>query len=438
MKTQLTSFFSALLLVLFVASCESGNPLIEESKKNIFTQNFEQSLTNLEKALEENPEDGTAYYYKAMTYSEWAAVISDPNQREPKYRNFREAVTTARSLFEEQGMESDEAQGVNDLILSAWGREHNAAITYATNDSVMQATEEPLKMAIAHLENAIIVNPDSTLSYDVLAQVSFMDNDIDGAIDALKSSMALKDPVPADDYNRLSAYYAQSKNYEESVKVLEEATEMYPDTVALVTKLADAYMQIGQRDKSIEIIESLLERDPDNAQYRLALGTQLLQATGSLSDEIGENYEEIYDLQDELKTAQGARKDEIEADIDRLEAENNELQAEIDRLAGDAEVQLVRVIELRPEDEAAFNAMGIIYQNKAAALFDLRNYTTDNEMAAKYDEQAKEALKEAMNYYESAVEINPDKQAYWQSLSSIYVTLGMKEKANEAMQKAGM
>jgi len=43
-----------------------------------------------------------------------------------------------------------------------------------------------------------------------------------------------------------------------------------------------------------------------------------------------------------------------------------------------------------------------------------------------------------MKYYEIAAEIDPDNQEYWKNLFSIYTALGMDQKAEEAMQKAGM
>lgn len=43
-----------------------------------------------------------------------------------------------------------------------------------------------------------------------------------------------------------------------------------------------------------------------------------------------------------------------------------------------------------------------------------------------------------MKNYEKATEIEPDNQSYWRSLFQVYTSLGMNEKAEAAMEKAGM
>src|SRR5699024_8838663 len=96
------------------------------------------------------------------------------------------------------------------------------------------------------------------------------------------------------------------------------------------------------------------------------------------------------------------------------------------------------VIKYRPKDDVAYNTLGIIYQNKAAALFEERNRETDNQRASELDSQAREVLKQSMNYYEKAAEISPENQNYWKSLFEIYTTLGMDKEAEEAMKKAGL
>lgn len=87
---------------------------------------------------------------------------------------------------------------------------------------------------------------------------------------------------------------------------------------------------------------------------------------------------------------------------------------------------------------AIYNFLGINFQNKAAAFFEKRNFTTDDELSLEYDAQAKAELNKAMEYYEKAAELDPDNTNYWEALSRIYLQLDMQEEAEEAMQKAGM
>src|SRR5699024_11628316 len=96
------------------------------------------------------------------------------------------------------------------------------------------------------------------------------------------------------------------------------------------------------------------------------------------------------------------------------------------------------LVQYQSNNNAAYNTLEIIYQNQAKAIFDKRNRTKDNEKAAQLDKQGKEMLQEAMKNYKRATEIKPNEQKYWKSLYSIYVALGMDDKAADAMEKAGM
>lgn len=438
MKKLLSKLFAVLVIAGIMAGCETPDPLIQEAQKNIFTQNYDSALAILDRSIQQNPDNGIPYFYKGMTYAEMARTIPQASDRKPTYKKFRENMVTAREKFAAMEEAPSEAEDVTPWIIDTWGREHNQAIEYVNNDSLKATVEDPLKVAVAHLENAVIINPDSTLSWDILAQVQYMDGNYEGAIEAMKSTMELKDPPPSDDYFKLGVYYSQNDQNDMAIETYTTGLELYPDSISLVQNLADAYMQNGQREKSISTIEDLIERDPDNPQYRLALATQLLQASTEISDAISVNYETVYDLDRESRNASRSRKEEIGNKVDSLFAVNEDLHENMIDLSDRAEKELLAVAEQRPEDDKVYNFLGIAYQNKYAILFEKRNITADNELASKYDKQAKEELRQAMKYYEKAAELNPDNTQYWDILSRIYVTLDMQEKAEEALEKAGM
>ncbi|HKL19172.1 MAG TPA: tetratricopeptide repeat protein, partial [Halalkalibaculum sp.] len=241
-----------------------------------------------------------------------------------------------------------------------------------------------------------------------------------------------------DDYARMAGYYSIAEKPKEAISTLEKGIEQYPENKDLATRLADGYTNAGQTKKAISTIESLIEQEPENPQFHLVLGTQIYKTVLNMSDTLKTNSDKIFDLRQEMKQAQGDKAAQLKQQISQLESENTELQERISSLTERATKELNTVLEYRPNDATAYNTLGIIYQNKASALFDKRNRTDDNQMAAKIDAQAKESLKQAMKYYESAAEIDPDNQEYWKNLFSIYTALGMDQKAEEAMQKAGM
>lgn len=437
MKKLLKNLIAVFLFVGVLASCESTDPLINEAKKSMVLQNFDEAIALLDQSIEKNPESGVPYYYKAMVYSDKAVQIQDPDERKPLYHDFRENIDTARVKFAAQEDKPAEADQVDNLVISVWGLEHNTAIQYATNDSIMQSVDEPLAVAASHLQNAIIVNPDSALSYEVLGQVYSANGQPQEALQAQRKAMSLRDSSSSDDYVRLADYYRGAGRVDSAITTLNEGLTMYPDSVILTQKLADAYMENEMRDSSIAVVEKLIEIDPENMQYRLALGTRLLQATDNLTASIASNYDEIFSLNSSLRGASRAERDNIEAKIQQLEEENTRLQNEIDELSNYAEQELLKVVDKVEDSANAYNALAILYQNRAAALFQLRNNTDDLNKSQEYDTQAKEALQQSMKYYEVLVELEPDNQSAWSQLSNIYYTLDMQEKAKEALEKAG-
>jgi tetratricopeptide (TPR) repeat protein len=437
MKKLLKNLLSAILFVGILASCETTDPLIDEAQKNIFTQRYDSALAVLDRSIEKNPESGLPYYYKSLAYAEKAKTITPASERKDTYTNFRESIVTAREKFASMEEAPSEKSDVTNLVLNTWGFEHNQAIEYVNNDSLAATVDEPIKTSIAHLENAVIINPDSTLSWDILAQVRGIDADYSGAVTALEKAMSLKSPAPAEDYQRLGSYYNAADRPDEAISVLNEGVEAYPDSIQLVTVLADAYMQSGQREKSMQTLEDLIQRDPENARFHFALGTQLLQAATEVTDEIDANFDEIYDLNDRLRSNQG-NSTAINASIDSLISENEELYQNMNSFSDKAEESLSTVTELDPDNAQAYEYLGISYQNKASVLYQRRNYTQDNDLATQLNDQAKEIIQKAMVTYEKSAELDPDNQRVWQSLYRVYLQLDMQEKAEEAMNKAGM
>lgn len=429
MKKQFYSLFSVIALFILLISCTAENELITPIKQGLNAQDYQAALVAADTAIAREPGNGQGYYYKAYALSRIAAnepVVAD---RKPLLERMRENLDEAQVLFSLNPEPPAEANNVVDLTLESWSREHNAAIGYATDDSLMATVDEPLQLSIDHLVNATTVNPDSALSYDVLAQIYHMNGDYANAASSLEKAIDIRQQGDAADYDRLSSYYFLQDDYESALIVIEQGLTLYPDSITLVQKVADAYFQTGQADKALEVVEDLIQRDPQNPQYRLVVGTQIYQRVQTLTDQIAEKNDEIFELKGESGN---------EAKIAELESEINVLNEQANDLTVRAESALVKAAELDKNNPVTYNTLGILYQNKSAALFELRNMTSDNEQAAEYDEMARKEAEKAMNYYERAAELDPEDQGLWETLFRIYTLLDYREKAEAAMEKAGM
>lgn len=426
MKTLSSRLFFLTLAVYVFASC-TGDPLVKPIKEGIDAQDYEAAIVAADSALLTNPSNAMALYYRGYAMNMKAGATDDITAREALYTEMRSNLVDARAAFATMEKAPAEAEQVTNIILNAWGREHNKAIEYALDDSVMATVENPLDYSIQHLVNATTANPDSTLSYDVLAQVYYMNSDYEGAAEAMANVIELKNPGEASEYDRLASYNFLMGKPEVAVSALEEGLALYPDSTSLIQKMADGLFQTGDTDRALELVEGLVKNDPTNAQYRLVIGTQIYQRVMTLSDSVSTNSDLIYDL-----------RDEDEARVEELNAINEELRGQIDLLTARAEEALIAAAGIEPENPMIFNTLGVVYQNKAAALFDQRNNTIDNDEAMRLDELAKAEASLAMENYERAAELDPDNTNYWESLFRIYTSLGMLEEAEAAMEKAGM
>lgn len=428
------------LLIGILVGCGSTNPLADEAQSNIESQNFEEALAAAEKSIEQNPQDPLGYYYKGVALGEMAGAEEDPEARAETYKEMNAAFAEAKEVAETAEDVPGEVERIDDVKNVLWQTEHNRAVELATDDSLKQTVDNPLEQSMYHLMNATNIQPDSLLSWDVLSQVAAMNQSFEEAANAKEKfiSMAQDTSLEANDYLQLASYHFQMDNQQEVVNSLEKAHEQFPDNQEIVSNLADAYQRVGEPEKAIATVEKLVEQEPENPQYHLVLGTQIYQQALTITDSLSANSNEIVKLRQELNNSSDSEKQNIQQQISNLQQENQQLQSKIDELTDRAEEELNTVLEYRPNDDAAYNTLGIIYQNKAKALFDQRNQTTDNQKAAELDKQGQEFLKEAMQNYERAAEIDPNNQEYWKSLFSIYTALGMDEKAQEAMKKAGM
>lgn len=428
------------LLAAILIGCGSSNPLADEAQNNLKSQDFEAAIASAEKSIEQYPGDPLGYYYKAVSLGELARSKDDPTERADYYEQMNEAFETARAVADTSENKPSELGNIPGVKVAIWQTEFQRGVDLVTDDSVMSTVENATEQSLYHLRNATDIQPDSASTWNVLAQIAAQNKEFEEAVSAKEKYMGMisESEIDTVDYMHLGNYYFNVGNEEKVVEVFERGKDRFPESKPIVTNLADAYSRAGKSEKAITTLQELVQQDPDNAQYRLVMGTQIYQQALELQDSLATNSQEIMELQKEFNQANSSKKEEIKSQIDELSNENEELLAKKEELTDRAEEEIKKALETRPDDPAAYETLGVIYQNRAKTHFDRRNRTSDNKKAAKFDEQGKKDIRQAMDYYENAVELDPENQNYWRSLFQIYTFLGMDEKAEEAMKNAGM
>lgn len=427
------------LLIGLLWGCEATDPLVSEMETNSLLGDYDAVLDAAERALEQDSSKSYAYFYRGIAYGSQAQDIERPWERVSLYSDSRESFVTAKEWMSRAESRPDEYEEIDEIITTFWANEHNDAVGYLTDDSLRTTVDDPERYAMGHLNNAITIQPDSSLSYIVLASTEFSQGDIEGSIETYERAMELMEIPEIEDYEFLISLYINQDRYEDAERLTLEAREDYPDNTQFVQFLADILIQQGDIDEAISIIEQLIADEPDNPQYYRVLGTQIYQNVTAINRRVSGFYDEVFEKERQARQLSGSEREQAFDDVDDLREQIAELEEESAELTTLAIKNMEEVTRLSPEDDDGFNILGIIYQNQAANLFDQRNsIVDDSERVQELDEQARAALQSAREYYEKAAEIDPTVPEYWESLFQVYTTLGMEEEAQDAMERADM
>jgi len=424
-------------LITNLFSTESKR-ITNDIRSRIKNKEWEEALELCNIEIKGNPDTVLAYYFKGIIFGEMGKNGGNPYISRKYYIQMVSSFDKAKTKGKDKNKVWRDLEYISAVKKLLWQKEHNRGVNIVTNDNLKTILNNPTNLAMQHLTNATIIQPDNSLSWNVLAQISAMNESFKDAAKAKKKyiSMVEQDTMlEPNDYLQLASYYFQADNNPKVVSALESGTEQFPDNQKLVSNLADAYQRAGEPEKAISTVRRLVEENPEDPQFHLVLGTQIYQRALVLNDSLSANYDEIFDLQQKMRNSSDAEKKNVQQQIETLEQGNEQLEPKVKELTDEAEKELKTVIEYRPDDDTAYNTLGIIYQNRAKAIFDKRNQTVDDEKAAVLDEKGKEMLKEATVNYKKATEIKPKEKGYWKSLYSIYVALGMDNKAHEAQNR---
>ncbi len=431
----------ALAMMFLVWSCAS-DPNIESARLALVQQDFEEVIRSAEAAIQANPESGNGYYYKGVAYASLAAE-KPADQRVEDYEMARKNLLEARKRFEAQNVTSTEAQNLNEIIIETWGYEHNMGVQPLSED-IISSPEDSLKLARHHFTNATTINPDSVLSFNLLAEVNFALGNNEEAEAITRKIIYDMDMGDLYNYYRLAFFLIENQRDEEAIELLLEARDIYPDEIEIVQEIANAYLRAGKTDEALEVVRELIDRDPENPQYRLVYATQVYQMVQDLDDQVRQLHDEVYDMSREIRQKArepGADQQAIErmiADMEEKQAEANNLIEESFRFSDLAKEELLLAVESDPDNADVHATLGIVYQNRGALMQDKRNMTEDMEEAEQFDRQAREYLQKSIPHYEKAAELEPDNLEHWTSLFRVYTNLGMTEEAERAQEKIGI
>lgn len=382
--------------IFFAVSC-SVFENIEAPEDQTQLQQVSNQINRINLELESDPNNHDLKIQKATLLSEYASHQSNPSDRYPIYQNLY-------SLnFGESLNGSSEISEITDLLIKAWTNEQSSGVRLLQlnrNSEVNQHFYEIL----AHFDNAIVLQPDSMVTYNLMSTTFYENDSINNAIETLEIAVnrsTNKDPKLLE---KLAYLYMETGNTEVSINIYENLVANNSDDNRLLHGLINAYMISQRHTEAIDHLLLLSEKYPMRYYYKEELATQLYFLFSSITDEI---YYEI----------------EAGNPIDEKIGELLEISHEVHLIYASLRTTI-------PTNEESLFRMGSFYYNSFNKLNSI--YTTVTlsiERNSEIQTIIQSHRDNSIELWERLIEMNPDNMEYVYTLYSLYQNAGMSEEA---------
>ncbi|MGD8778255.1 MAG: tetratricopeptide repeat protein [Ignavibacteria bacterium] len=391
-KIVVASLFLAMVFGFAAFQCSSTE--LTSAKLYIKQEQYDKAKDALQGEIAKNPQSFEAYYLLGYLYGQ-------DGEYDLMLDNFNKSLEIS----------TDFSKDIEDNKLYYWAQSFNKGVSFF-NKASKATTQDSVNMfydkTIQAFNDAIIIHSDSIISYQNLGFAYVNAGKIDDAISVIEKEIAMylkkydvqgtttaldkeKTPGLAEAYaflgELLTSRGSETKDneklsneyYAKASEQMKLANQYYPNDPDILLHLSNSYIASGKLDEAMSAFKQGVETEPNNKYYRFNYGSMLLNA---------ERYEE-------------------------------------------AVVQLKKAVEIDPDYENALYNLAVTYVRWGADILD-KATEADEE-----DETYKEKYNAALPYLEKYVNnFDPENGQIWDLLFKVYTNLGMKEKAEDALQKA--
>lgn len=347
-------------------------------------------------------EDPELYYQKGYLLSELAQLEREPANRSVIYREMQHTLKKAEQLFS-QPEQPEGRMKTDELLKVRWSHEHNQGVEIIQTDQTLESSD--YKRAAVHFENATIILPDSVISYKMKARAHYSNNEPREAIETLEKARRHVEPIPSLILEQLAFLYLETGQARKAVEAYEEAESFSEDNLNLVHGLANAYISVSNHKKAVELLDLLVEKEPENIIYAQTRGTELYLSGAAHIDSL-------------ISSPNPA--DEITPEAIRV----------TDSLFEEAETQLKNVLTSNPDNEELKRTLAFFYKNSAAGYQQLAPYVT-GDMYKHVIRKTEDYLQSSIPHFVALAREQPAEKVLWESLYQAYTFLGMSQEAEE-------
>jgi tetratricopeptide (TPR) repeat protein len=406
MQNYITRKASILLVFgLFFISCSSIKST-ESTENDAVSSGPLAEIEVINRQIEQNGQNESLLLRKTELFIEAAQQEELPSIREPFYLNARNTASIGISQF------NDEEQQFSRLLSDAWSLEHNSGArllqTRRSNDSQSDRT---LNQAIDHLQNAIIIQPDSLSSYNVLSTAYYSSGLYSDAESTLQKLLEITDDpeLTLSANEKLAFIYLESGDTQSAVLQYEMLQNENDSSITIQHGLINAYILNNEATKAIEQLQMLSNEYPDHVSY--------LESLASVK------FQQVEITADSLLLSVG-NSENVDKEVERLISELEQVKVIYDDLNQNSLM----------DEESTYSAAAYL-MNGAFYLNDIRNSLPLSLSSSELAETMEINLLEAsLPYWEQLIDLQPDNIENLNVLYTLYNRLNMLEEAESLEQ----
>lgn len=390
--SNFTRLAGLLLVAGFFYSCGTSQVNIDELLAN---NNYQQALEEIDSRLSEDPNQPHLYIQRAQINTA-LAKDTDPELRAEFYTNTSNDFDAAIDHEADQ----DQVATIDSLRQQYWKDEHNAGLQAAENSAI----PDRYQRAKIHFQNALILRNDAISSYRNLSVAQFNLGDVDDAINSLETALSYTQDPPSELYENLGYLYLEIGQPSDAARYYELANKDVSGDLNLAFGLVNAYISNGDSDSAVDILENLVDENPNNPDLRNVYGTQLYEITSEILEELKSAYENNNSTLAE------------------------QLMGEAEGMGENAEEQLIEAFKRDTSNVEYLESLAVFYNNLSAKYLSLQSMAPDENKRA-IRNKAYTLIDFATDYYERLLDIDPNNQEYSNRLT---VLNQLKERQNSS------
>ncbi|TLY30905.1 MAG: tetratricopeptide repeat protein [Ignavibacteria bacterium] len=270
---------------LIVTGFQCGSSEMTTAKLAYSQHNLEKADSSFAKEAEKNPANAEAWYYLGRVRLErgnYAGMVEAYKQSLAAGKEFEPRIIEDKKFAWAQ-------------MLNKGVGHHNRSVALEKDPSKKDSAAAYRKMAIDTYRLAIVINPDSAITYQNLAVDDHLSGNYDEEIGYLKKALEIR-KSPELSMMLINAYIQKAENAKKADKTT-EAAENFNQAIAamaaaraanpgdeeMLGTLINVYIEAGRTKDALPLIKEAVEKDPKNKVYQNDLGLLLLDQ---------QNYEE--------------------------------------------------------------------------------------------------------------------------------------------------